>query len=144
MLDGGFPALLHHLSGGGGGGGPLEHSTLVINHDTDKYQAFLTASGRRELGEETEGGVRWRPRADLVLGTRRANSASSKKERGVEDRCDEGKGNDRGLAEELRVALTVARRLQHTRMSERIAALVAGLEAEEKGHDITSDQEKEK
>lgn len=142
MLDGGFPALLHHLVTARGG--KLE--PLIINHDSEKFAAFMEASGRGAEGGGSGSGSGERggwPSADLKTGVEgRRAEARARAGRNVYPQKQPHNGAQQGQMpgqgdgeEQLAVALAVARRLQHGRMA---AALSARLAAGAKGRAASS------
>jgi hypothetical protein len=106
VLDGGYPALLHHLSSVRG-----QLEPLVINHEPEKYAAFMRASGRADND--------MRPRADL----RTWSEVKGKRHQ---------KGGDVKIDVELvdnEVALSVANRLEHCRMAAKLSSRLKELES---------------
>lgn len=114
VLDGGYPALLHHLSSVRG-----QLEPLVINHEPEKYAAFMRASGRADKD--------MRPRADLrtwseVKGNRHQKGGDVKIDVELVDNEDKATAN-------LRVALSVANRLEHCRMAAKLSSRLKELES---------------
>lgn len=97
VLDGGFPALVQYLRDTRGALEPL-----IINHDVDRFEAFLEHSGRRGLGP------------DLRLGRKLDRGKQAEKESSRGDTT--GKAEDLDEGSRLRLAIGVASRLGHPRM----------------------------
>ena len=107
VLDGGFPALVEHLQKFRGSVEPL-----IVNHESDKWTAFLKSTGR-ENSSANSGGA--------VGGTARRLKTDAAIDKGDLPR----RIGDLSQREKYEIALKMAERLNHPHMKEQLILRLA-------------------